>query len=125
MSKTSLHVLNMLAKGDSVSGETLGKMLGISRMAISKAIKGLNQQGLCISSVPGKGYQLESPVQLLDQQVIRSALSRAGSESCQIEVLQQVESTSDYLLEQAKVKDIKRHVCLAETQSGGRGRRKR
>jgi BirA family biotin operon repressor/biotin-[acetyl-CoA-carboxylase] ligase len=80
MSKTSLHVLSMLANGDSLSGESIGKTLGISRMAISKAIKGLTQQGLNIASVPGKGYQLESPVQL---------------------------------------------VCLAESQSRGRGRRER
>ena len=66
MSKTSLHVLNMLASGNSLSGEYIGKTLGISRMAISKVIKGLNQQGLNIASVPGKGYQLVSPVQLLD-----------------------------------------------------------
>jgi len=125
MSKTSLHVLNMLANGESLSGESLGKILGISRMAISKAIKGLNQQGLNIASVPGKGYQLESPVQLLDKQVICSALSDAGAESCQIEILQQVESTSDYLLEQSRLRDVNRHVCLAETQNSGRGRRQR
>ena len=125
MSKTSLHVLSMLADGESLSGESLGKMLGISRMAISKAIKNLNQQGLSIASVPGKGYQLESPVQLLDKQVIYSALSEAGSESCHIEILQQVESTSDYLLEQSRLKDINRHICITETQSSGRGRRQR
>lgn len=117
--------MNMLASGNSLSGEYIGKTLGISRMAISKAIKGLNQQGLYITSVPGKGYQLVSPVQLLDKDTITSALTEAGSTACQVEVLQQVESTSDYLLEQAKVKDIDRHVCLAETQSGGRGRRQR
>ena len=36
-----------------------------------------------------------------------------------------MESTSDYLLEQAKVKDIDGLVCLAEHQSSGRGRRQR
>ena len=125
MSKTSLHVLNMLANGEFLSGESLGKMLGISRMAISKAIKGLNHQGLSIASVPGKGYQLETPVQLLDKQVICSALSKAGSESCHIEILQQVESTSDYLIDKSRLRDINRHVCLAEAQSSGRGRRQR
>ena len=125
MSKTSLHVLNMLANGDSLSGESIGKSLGISRMAISKAIKGLTQQGLRISSVPGKGYQLESPVQLLDREEICSALRQTGTVGCEIEVLQQLDSTSDHLLEQSRVKNIHRQVCLAESQSCGRGRRQR
>jgi len=125
MSKTSLLVLSMLANGDSLSGELIGKRLGISRMAISKAIKGLTQQGLSIRSVPGKGYQLKSPVQLLDKDEICSALHKAGSVGCDIEVLQQLESTSDYLLEQSRIKNIHRLACLAESQSGGRGRRQR
>ena len=125
MSKTSRHVLDMLANGDSLSGESIGKSLGISRMAISKAIKGLNKQGLRIASIPGKGYQLESPVQLLDKEAICAALSKTGPLRCEIEVLQQVESTSDYLLEQSRVRDVNRSVCLAENQSSGRGRRQR
>jgi BirA family biotin operon repressor/biotin-[acetyl-CoA-carboxylase] ligase len=125
ISKTSHYVLDMLANGDSLSGESIGKKLGISRMAISKAIKGLTEQGLSIASVPGKGYQLESPVQLLDKEAICSALSETGSPGCHIEVLQQVESTSDYVLQQSRVRDVSRFVCLAETQSSGRGRRQR
>jgi BirA family biotin operon repressor/biotin-[acetyl-CoA-carboxylase] ligase len=125
MSKTSLHVLNMLANGDSLSGEFIGNKLGISRMAISKAIKRLTQQGLNIKSVPGKGYQLDSPVQLLDKDAICSALNVTGSPGYEVEVLQQVESTSDYLLEQSGEKNIHRRVCLAERQSSGRGRRQR
>jgi BirA family biotin operon repressor/biotin-[acetyl-CoA-carboxylase] ligase len=115
----------MLANGDSLSGESIGRKLGISRMAISKAIKGLTQQGLSISSVPGKGYQLESPVQLLDKDEICSALREAGSVVCDIEVLQQLESTSDYLLEQSRIRNIHRLACLTESQSSGRGRRQR
>ena len=125
MSKTSLHVLDMLSNGNSLSGESIGNTLGISRMAISKAIKGLTQQGLNITSVPGKGYQLESPVQLLDVELISSSLAETGSLNYEIEVLQQVESTSDYVLQQSRVRDISRFVCLAETQSSGRGRRQR
>ena len=125
MSKTSFHVLSMLANGDFLSGEAIGKELGFSRMAISKAIKCLTRQGLGITSVPGKGYQLESPVQLLDREVICAALTGYGVRKCSIEVLQNVESTSDYLLEQSRVKDVNRSVCLAESQSRGRGRRKR
>jgi len=75
--------------------------------------------------VPGKGYQLDSPLQLLDKDAICSVLNQSGPLDCQIEVLQDVESTSDYLLEQSSIKNIHRRVCLAEIQSSGRGRRQR
>ena len=94
-------------------------------MAVSKAVKGLSEQGLEISSVPGKGYQLQAPVQLLDKNAIHSALSKNGSAGCQIEILQEVNSSSDYLLDQSGKMNINRHVCLAECQSNGRGRRQR
>jgi len=94
-------------------------------MAVSKAVKGLGKQGLEIASVPGRGYQLQSPVQLLDKNLIRSALCKKGSAGCQVEVLQEVDSTSDYLLEQSGKRDINRHICLAECQCNGRGRRQR
>ncbi len=125
MPKTSLLVLQMLAPGNLLSGEFIGNQLGISRMSVSKAIKGLSKQRLEIASVPGRGYRLQSPVQLLDKKIIRSALCENGSTGCQIEILQEIDSTSDYLLEQSDKRDINRHVCLAECQCNGRGRRQR
>lgn len=125
MTKTSQLVLQMLAPGILLSGEFIGKQLGISRMAVSKSIKILTAQGLEISSAPGKGHQLAAPVQLLEKNVIRSALDKSGVVDCQIEILQEIDSTSDYLLEQSAKGDINRHICLAECQSNGRGRRQR
>jgi len=125
MSKTSLHVLEMLSSGNLISGEIIGKMLGVSRMAVSKSIKGLCEKGLDISSVPGSGYQLKSPVQLLDKNVIHSALDNNETETNQIEILHEISSTSDYLLELSHDGDIHRRICLAESQHSGRGRRQR
>lgn len=125
MSKTPLLVLDLLANGDLLSGELIGSQLGVTRMAVSKTIKGLCEEGLEIRSVPGRGYQLESPVQLLDKEAICTALSETGSAYSEIEVFQKIESTSDYLLQQSVLRDIHRTVCLAESQSGGRGRRQR
>lgn len=125
MSKTSFLVLEMLAPGHFLSGEFIGNKLGVSRMAVSKAIKGLTKHGLNITSVPGKGYQLEPPVQLLDKEFIQSTLGKTGSLVDQIEIFHEIDSTSDYLLEQSKAGGIDRLVCLAESQSSGRGRRQR
>ena len=125
MSITSQQVLKILSSGDSFSGEFIGRQLGVSRMAISKGIKSLTDMGLEISSVPGKGYQLAQPIQLLDKKVISSMLCKGDRAPCHLEIVHEIDSTSDYLLEQSKVKDINRHVCIAETQSSGRGRRQR
>lgn len=40
-----LHILKALSDGDFHSGEALGQELGISRAAIAKHIKGLNDWG--------------------------------------------------------------------------------
>ena len=125
MSKTSHQVLEILSSGESFSGEFIGRQLGVSRMAISKGIKSLTDLGLEITSVPGKGYQLAQPIQLLDIKAICSKLYKGDHASCYIEIVHEVDSTSDYLLEQSKVKDINRHVCIAESQNSGRGRRQR
>ena len=125
MSKTSLQILEMLADGDSLSGEYMGQVLGISRMAVSKAIKALAQQGLEITSIPGRGYQLVSPLQLLDGLKIARQLGMVAEGNYRIEILHEVNSTSDYLLEQAKTRDIHQQICLAESQANGRGRRQR
>jgi BirA family biotin operon repressor/biotin-[acetyl-CoA-carboxylase] ligase len=62
---------------------------------------------------------------LLDIKAISSRLHKNNITPCHIEIVHEINSTSDYLLDQSKVKDINRHVCLAETQSSGRGRRQR
>ncbi|MFW2440064.1 MAG: biotin--[acetyl-CoA-carboxylase] ligase [Arenicellales bacterium] len=125
MSKTSHHVLEILSSGNLISGESIGEMLGVSRMAVSKSIKGLCEKGLDISSVPGSGYQLSSPVQLLDKNSIHSAINNNAAEINQIEILHEISSTSDYLLELSHNSDINRRICLAESQHKGRGRRQR
>ena len=125
MSKTSLIVLNMLANGGLLSGESIGQKLGISRMAVSKVIKGLNERGLNITSVPGKGYQLEGPLQLLDKDAISMRLDAVGYSDFELNILHDIDSTSDFLLQQSRVRDVNRTVCLAENQNSGRGRRHR
>ncbi|MGL6294849.1 MAG: biotin operon repressor, partial [Plesiomonas sp.] len=62
---TPLQIIQWLADGQFHSGEQLGKRLGISRAAISKHIRTLQDWGLDLFSVPGKGYCLAEPIELL------------------------------------------------------------
>ena len=100
--------------------------LGISRAAVNKAMQGLVDRGLEIHSVSGKGYRWINPAGLLDRKLIESRLGDfPGLDSPKIIVVDEIESTSSYLLERLASGESGNEVCLAEHQTGGRGRRGR
>ncbi|MBW5818713.1 bifunctional biotin--[acetyl-CoA-carboxylase] ligase/biotin operon repressor BirA [Yersinia kristensenii] len=117
--KVPLRLIGILADGAFHSGEQLGEMLGMSRAAINKHMQTIREWGLDVFTVPGKGYSLPAPIQLLDEQAILSYLP-AG----QVAVLPVVDSTNQYLLD--RISELKSgDACVAEYQQAGRGRRGR
>ena len=66
-----LTLIGILADGEFHSGEQLGEQLGMSRAAINKHIHTLRDWGVDVFTVPGKGYSLPEPIQLLNEEVIR------------------------------------------------------
>jgi len=124
------HLINALASGDFVSGQELGKQLGISRTAISKHVKALVNMGLDIFSVTGKGYKLAKPLLLLSKSKILLRLCQNieidnRGLSPEVEVHSLIDSTNDYLMRRLPNQLTQGQVCLAEYQSAGRGRRGR
>lgn len=124
--KTSYKLLELLSDGDFHSGEALGQSLGITRSAIWKATQQLDQYGITLESIPGRGYRIPHNIDLLKEQVIQKELDNTAQNSLSnLIVLDEIASTNDYLLElQAKNKD-KNIACFAEYQTKGRGRRGR
>lgn len=118
------QLINQLAKGDFVSGQALGDMLGVSRAAVSKHIHILSDMGLDIFKVSGKGYKLATPLDLLDENVISKYLEET-SKDISIEVHSLIDSTNSHLMAKLSSNIRQGHVCLAEYQSKGRGRRGR
>ncbi|EMH1379303.1 bifunctional biotin--[acetyl-CoA-carboxylase] ligase/biotin operon repressor BirA [Yersinia enterocolitica] len=117
--KVPLRLIGILADGAFHSGEQLGEMLGMSRAAINKHMHTIREWGLDVFTVPGKGYSLPAPIQLLDEQTILSYLP-AG----QVAVSPVVDSTNQYLLD--RITELKSgDACVAEYQQAGRGRRGR
>ena len=69
-------ILAELASGHFVSGEVLAEKLGVSRTAIANHISGLEDYGVDIYCVKGKGYKLSNPLSLVDESTLKSAISQ-------------------------------------------------
>ena len=112
-------LLRLLADGQFHSGEKIGELLGVSRTSVNNYIKGLQEIGLDIYKVTGKGYCSAVPIELLDADKIKQL-----SEKQTVHVEQIVDSTNQWLLERiAKLENGQ--SCISEYQLAGRGRRGR
>jgi BirA family biotin operon repressor/biotin-[acetyl-CoA-carboxylase] ligase len=121
------QLIELLSNGRFCSGESLAEKLDISRAAVWKHVQTLHALGLDVHAVRGRGYQLRTPLQLLYQDKIQAVLTREVSARLDaIEVLQSVDSTSEYLRRQLpNLTPGRGRACLAEQQTAGRGRRGR
>ena len=69
-------LLPLLASGDFRSGQELAEQLGVSRTAVWKQVNRLvEESGLPIESVKGKGYRIAGGVDLLEGPLVTSAMS--------------------------------------------------
>lgn len=114
-----LTLISILSDGEFHSGEQLGEHLGMSRAAINKHIQTLRDWGVDVFTVPGKGYSLPEPIQLLDESVICRQLDQG-----KVTVLPVIDSTNQYLLDRISTLNSG-DCCVAEYQQAGRGRRGR
>ncbi|MCG9698505.1 bifunctional biotin--[acetyl-CoA-carboxylase] ligase/biotin operon repressor BirA [Shewanella sp. Isolate11] len=111
-------ILNALQQGEFVSGEALATKLGVSRAAVSKQVSSLEEYGVDIYSVKGKGYKLATPVSLIDDQRLKNAIKGRCF------YFDEIVSTNAFML--SHVNELSSgDVCVAEYQSAGRGRRGR
>jgi len=86
-------------------------------------IHDLQARGLIISAVPGKGYLLSPPLELLESERILSALTEKATRAIStLEIHDELDSTNTYLMAQAAAGASTGTICLAESQTAGRGR---
>lgn len=113
-----LTLLKTLSDGAFHSGESLGEQLGMSRAAISKHIQGIQEWGVDVFRVQGKGYQLAQPLMMLEEAAIQAQVSNP------VELHPIIGSTNQHLIDNLD-NIASGTVCLAEYQASGRGRRGR
>jgi BirA family biotin operon repressor/biotin-[acetyl-CoA-carboxylase] ligase len=127
--KTPYKILQVLKDGQFHSGEDLGHALDMTRSAIWKGVKQLTTNyNLEIQSVSGRGYRIEGGLDLLDIDEILKNIYEPLHDELEISILDQVESTNDYLLENIRSDSrcgLPYHAVVAEQQTKGRGRRGR
>ena len=128
MKPLTFSVLRLLGDGEFHSGATISRGLGVSRTSVSNALRGLDEVGLTVHKVRGRGYRIVDPIQWLERDII---LKHLGEEAhnFNLEILDIAESTSSLLLQQAamelKSSSVSIRVAAAELQTSGRGRRGR
>ncbi len=109
------EVLRLLRGGEYISGEKLGKALGISRVAVCKIVAALRDDGFLIDAVPNRGYCLLR--QELSQERLASLLP---GNSWRFQVLRETDSTNNALKRMCDA--AHGTVILTGKQTGGRGR---
>lgn len=123
MNQSHHQLLALLADGQFHSGTELGEKLSISRAAISQKVRQLEEYGLVIHSVKGKGHRLPATLELLNKAKLDSGLVPAvRNRLISLEVFSEIDSTNRYLSELIGTENIHCRLALAEYQSAGRGR---
>lgn len=118
-------LLAVLADGKFHSGQALGKVLGVSRSAIWKQIKTIEESGLEIYSVKGRGYRIPGGLDLLHRELIEEALEPEVSDALNLIDLSLIIPSTNAKAMEAVYRDGHGSLYLAEQQTSGRGRRGR
>ncbi|ANC01437.1 MULTISPECIES: bifunctional biotin--[acetyl-CoA-carboxylase] ligase/biotin operon repressor BirA [Pseudomonas] len=118
-----LKLLNLLKDGRFHSGQALGEAMGVSRSAVWKQLQHLESElNLTIHKVRGRGYQLATPLSLLEASAIAAFTQ---GEQWPVLVHDSIDSTNAEALRLIGKGQAAPFLVLAERQSAGRGRRGR
>ena len=118
---TKQQVAALLEQGGSeyISGSAIAQSLGLTRAAVWKCIKQLEEDGYIIESAK-RGYRLGSLSDAISEGSVRQYLGEYAS-AYSLEVLSSVDSTNSYLKRKAAELPAW-HAVIASGQSAGRGR---
>lgn len=121
-----IEILEM-NRGKAISGQELANTIGVSRAAVWKSIKLLQEEGYKITATTNKGYVLLSENDILSEQGVRMHLPDQISGTVDIRVYNSIDSTNNeakrIITSGSPLK--KPIVIIANEQTAGRGRRGR
>lgn len=105
-------------RGKYVSGNEISAKLFVSRNAVWKAVNALKNDGYAIDSVTNKGYMLSPNTDILSKESIGKYLKYP----IDITVLDEVDSTNNYLKKLASDGEKEGKLVVACKQTRGKGR---
>ncbi len=120
------QLLNLLADGEFHSGEVFARQLGVSRASVFNALAEVEDYGVVLQRIRGRGYRLAHPWQRLDRDEILRWLGKDAGKF-DIEILPQAASSNTLLLQRAGLEFASGRapggsVLAVELQTAGRGR---
>lgn len=115
------QLLHLLADGEFHSGEMLAGQLGVSRATVFNALAEVNDYGVMLQRIRGRGYRLAQPWQPLGLDEITACLG-ADANKFSVEIMLQAASTNSLLLQRATQGAPSGSVLAVELQTAGRGR---
>lgn len=115
-------VLTLLTaeKGAYISGAEMSKKLGVTRMAVSNAVRALREQGYTIASVTNRGYCLTAQPDSLSPGDVLGRLPESRRDT--VRVFDSIDSTNTYLKREAMSGAPGGLCAVANEQTAGRGR---
>lgn len=121
--QTDSELLGLLEAeyGSYVSGEEISRKLNVSRTAVWKQIRKLEEEGFRIEAVPRRGYRLMGRPERLAVQELLPKL-KTHNFGRQLRLLESVPSTQDELRKWAEQGAPEGALVIAEQQTSGRGR---
>lgn len=118
-------ILDLLKKSDGfLSGQEISEKFGVSRTAIWKAIRQLEEEGYVIEAVRNKGYRLKSEPDLVTEEKIRQHLHTIWAGK-QLLVMDVVDSTNNVAKLRAEEGAGHGLLVVGGEQTAGKGRRGR
>lgn len=110
--------------GDYVSGQELCEKLGVSRTAVWKVIRQLEEDGYEIEAVRNRGYRLKESNTVYTESEIKSLLKTRWAGRTLV-FLDEIDSTNNEAKRQAELGAPHGTLVIAELQNSGKGRRGR
>jgi len=117
-------VLRLLSDGEFRSGEEMARQLNVSRASIWQAMRFLDEAGLAVFRVQGRGYRLREVLHWIDRDKVVTALGERA-DLFDLEVVDSIDSTNSRMLQKAAQGARHGSCVITEMQTAGRGRRGR
>jgi BirA family transcriptional regulator, biotin operon repressor / biotin---[acetyl-CoA-carboxylase] ligase len=123
-SAVAFALLRHLADGEIHSGAALAATVGVTRARVSQLLEEVEDAGLSLERVRGRGYRLLDATMPFNHAAIVRELG-AHSTQLKVELVEHIDSTNSELLRRNPGAGVHRLLLVAEWQTAGRGRRGR